>query len=363
MLKRLATKNFSVPVKTLFNSFKCPSALKTAHNVSDEETCNLLLRIVVKEFDFQSNASNDEVNLISHLQGCLESKQPAEAGFLFTRLAGLRKEYAPSGGYIDYPALLSKISGQFRLAGLAEHTHDWNKIEQFTQAKLDNIPDLLGQSYAIKRDSEVEELAAMLTAQQVVFLLGPSGSGKTVLAKKMAKKVIAARSKVLWFDASMLMSNSLEQLFNIEHPIKDLIAMCQSTGNLLVIDGADRLYKKELVDTMATLIRSVIGVTPGVWNILITSQQDDYEELVKKLSRSNLTITLSDIFDLKTVDREELLNAAERFPQLAELVKHDHLLKLLANLKFLDLVIYNISKENSPLLLKDVGESHLIDWL
>lgn len=363
MLKRLVTPNFSAPLKTLFNSFKCPAPLKATYNVSDEETCNLLLRILVKEFDFQSNTSNDEVNLIGLLQECLESKQPAEAGFLFNRLAGLRKEYAPFGGYIDYPGLLSKISGQFKLSVLSEHSGDWKKIDYFTRNKLDNVPDLLGQSFSIDRSNELEQLATMLSDKGVVFLLGPSGSGKTVLALKMAEKVIGNLSKVIWFDPAMLMSGTPEQLFNIDHSLKELMEKSRSSGNLLVIDGADRLYKKEFVEVMATLMRYVAGMRAGLWNILITSQHDDYEELVKKLSRSNLPIPVSDIFNLGVIGREQVLAVGDKFPQLADLVKHEHLLNLLYNLKFLDLVIFNITKDNSTELFKDTGETQLIDWL
>ena len=217
MISRLDTGNFSVPQKTLFNSLKCPAVLKTAHNVSDEDTCKMLLRIIVKEFDFQSNASNDQVSLIGILQDCLISKQPAEAQFLYERLAGLRKEFAPFGGYVDYGVLLSKITPQFKLAGVSQHDEDWKKIERLFHSKSENIPDLLGQIYTINRDGELERLSGMLAINRVVFLLGPSGSGKTVMAKKMARQTESQKAKVIWFDAAMLMSGTPEHLFNLSH--------------------------------------------------------------------------------------------------------------------------------------------------
>src|SRR5690606_19264138 len=118
-----------------FNSLKCPASLKIASNVTDEETCKLLTRIIIKEFDFQSNASSDTVNLISLLQDSLHSKAATEATFLFYRLSALRNDFAPLGGYIDENILLSKITGQFKLSVLAEHTADWQKITNYTRAK------------------------------------------------------------------------------------------------------------------------------------------------------------------------------------------------------------------------------------
>ena len=101
MLKRLSTENFSIAQKKLFNSLKCPKSVKTTRNVTDEETCKVLTRIIIKEFDFQSNSSNDTINLISQLQNILHSKEATEASFLFDRLSALRKEFAPFSGYID----------------------------------------------------------------------------------------------------------------------------------------------------------------------------------------------------------------------------------------------------------------------
>jgi len=361
MVQRLSTANFSEPQRRLFRSFTCPKIFSTAYNISDEDICRLLKRVMVKEFDFRANDSSDLLNIVETGQGCLLSKDPQEALMLFEKLCGLRSEYAQYSGLVNYPVLVAELRGQFELSGFYAHSADWQKIKDLTLRKIANIPDQLGGSYHLDRSAELDSLRGKFIDQPVLFLTGTSGSGKSVLAKSFLHQTIHSDRKGIWIDPEILQSGQLDNYFGIRHSLSELVCKNQSDGNLLVVDGADRLYKSELFDPLVSLVRDV--VSSNSWFVLITCQQDDYEDLIKKFYRKNLVIPKSDIFSISPVTRIEMIKVAVHFPAMADLIRHDHLVKLLSNLKFLDIVLFHIGNFREDQFPNGIGETNLIDWV
>lgn len=363
MAGRMATTNFSAAEKKLFNSFVCPRSVDTDSQLSDADTCRLLSRIIVLELDFQATTSVTELQLISELTTVLRSKSKSEAIKLYQRLCGIRPEIAPHGGFIDYHRLLSKLIGEFELEGYPIYDSDWKKIIQMTDTKIANVPDKIGGRFTINRSKEVDRLNEIFKKKRFVFLTGKSGFGKTVVAKYTAVKRLSNNSKVIWIDADLLHYASLKDAVNLTYDIAELISSAVTPDNLIIVDGADRFFKDNLIDHLTPLIRQVSELEQASWKILITCQSEDYENLLKSLYRKNLPALESETIEINRISKTELLRVASEFPQLLNLVMHDHLSGLLSNLKYLDMITYHISNFGMLQSGDQIGESSLIDWI
>lgn len=363
LAERIGTAAFSNQHRTLFKGFDCPKELKAIYPVNDEMVFLLLRRIIFVEFDYQSVHSKDYEYCQQTLQGKLRSQNGDEAARLFNHLGEIRKNIAKYGGDIDYSKLLRNVTGTFELHGIPVHAPDWNKIQRFTKAKLDNFSDQLGGSVKIDRNRDKGELNVIFEKTPFVFLTGKSGYGKSVLAKEMANDVIAAGNQVFWLDADALTQVSVETALQLRYTLEELLTILPGVGHLLIVDGADRFFKDTLFDVLAPVLRTVIQLGLPEWRIIVTCQTEDYDRLIRQFHRKNIVIADSKVFEISSVKQLDLLKVAIEFPQLVNLIRHDHLVKLFANLKLLDLVIFRLSSTNIDALENEIGESALIDWI
>jgi hypothetical protein len=363
LARRLTSGTFSRAHKTLFDGFSCPEPCKTNQLVTGEDTFKLLSRIIILEFDFQDTTSQDELRLIAELQQALRSKGQIEAIKLYNRLTMIRGEVAPHGGHINYSGLLKKIISDFELVNHPVYDLDWKKIESITKNKLTNIPDKIGGRYVIDRRESIRKANEALLETKFLFLIGRSGYGKTVLTKALASGQVEQGGKVIWLDADLLQFNSLTTVANLNYPVEELIERTNSLNNLIIVDGADRLFKENLIDHLMPLIRQVIELDPFTWKMIITCQSEDYETFLKSLYRRNLPLLESKTIEIEAVSKDDLLSVALEFPQLRQLLKHDYLISLLRNMKYLDLITYHIGTADFSPLENRIGETALVDWI
>src|SRR6202012_5792608 len=115
LAKRMRTTTFSKPQQDLFDSFTCPEPWRSSKKLTDEDTCRLLSRLMLLEFDFQNTVSKDELAIIAELQAALRSKSQLDAQRLYKRLNGVRSDLAPHGGAIDRTGLIGLIAKDFEL--------------------------------------------------------------------------------------------------------------------------------------------------------------------------------------------------------------------------------------------------------
>jgi hypothetical protein len=363
LAKRIRTAAFSKPQQDLFDSFTCPEPWISSIKLTDEDTCRLLSRLIVLEFDFQNTVSKDELAMIAELQGALRSKSQLDAQRLYKRLNGIRPDLAPHGGAVDRAGLIGMIVKDFELADQPQFEPDWVKIDQLTGVKLANLPDKIGGRFSIDRSLQKKKVTDMLAENQFLFLIGNSGFGKTVVAKQIANDTLAAKSKVIWIDAETLQTDTLEQAIRLSHTFEQLASNVNSLNNLVIVDGADRLFKENLIAHLTPLIRTLSTLNATSWRMVLTCQTEDYEALLKALYRHNLPALDGQIFALEAVGKNDLIKTCIEIPQLTGLLKHDHLVKLMQNLKYLDLLAFHVGSSSFDNLGRDFSESALIDWI
>lgn len=350
---------FSKDQVKIYNGFKCPSDLAVKYSVEDEEVWKLLSRIIFLEFDFESTTSKDQDRLISKCKDSLVSADNIQEILLCSKLCEIRRLIAPSeGSSINYHQLLGRLRHLFQLKGVKNHEADWLKIESSCNSKLNSIRDTIGGKISINQEHELSSLESKLDKHQVVFILGDSGFGKSVLSKKLALK---SQSKFIWVDSSSIESENITKYFDLDNPITELIELVQDKLPRLFIDGIDRFFDSNQIEKL----REILAITcreNSNWEVVISCQIDDYESVLQNIYKLNLEIK-HHIHNVEPIGIKNSSQIKEAFPKLDELFKHEHLFRILNNLKYLDLLAYHAPSNESTNSYETFGESTIIDWI
>lgn len=351
---------FSQGLKKIYKGFYCPDDIAKSHTIDESETVNVIGRLLLLEFDFENAISNDENQIITICTDCLTAPDGNLEQQLYKSLCTFRGELAPTSGFLDYQKLIDKLKNHFQLKGYTNHIHDWNKIIAKSRSRIDSIQDKIGNKVTLSNSTELDKIENLLKDNQTVFILGKSGYGKSVLAKKYIQQKLSLNDKYVWIDSQSLQHGSLNNFFGLQNDLPDLFTKVQQTGYLF-IDGIDRFFKEAELNLLYAIL-SIAGDPSSPWKIIFTCQTDDFNDVLERLYRIN--ITLSSI--LFKVDKDAYTNISEltsHFPKLSELFKHVHLRPILNNLKYLDLLAYNLT-QNATISESDfIGESTIIDWI
>lgn len=355
-----ADQAFSQSLKKLYKGFYCPEDLKKDFSFNDEETVKVISRLLLLEFDFENAVSNDEKQIIIICTDCLTAPDGNREQQLYKNLCSFRAELAPTSGFLDYQILIDKLKNHFQLKGFTNHIDEWNKIITKSKSRIDSIQDKIGNKVVLSNSVELDEVENLLKNNQAVFILGKSGYGKSVLAKKYIQQKLSLQDKYIWIDSLSLQHGGLNNFYGLQNDISDLLTKVQQTGYLF-IDGIDRFYKQTELNLLYPIL-SIAGNPSSCWKIVFTCQTDDFNDVLERLYRLNITINSVTY----RVDKDAFTNVTElitHFPKLAELFKHVHLRPILNNLKYLDLLAYNLT-QNATISESDfIGESTIIDWI
>lgn len=351
---------FSQSLKKIYKGFYCPEDIKKDFSINDEETVKVISRLLLIEFDFENAVSNDEKQIIFICTDCLTAPDGNREQQLYKNLCSFRAELAPTSGYLDYQILIDKLKNHFQLKGYTNHIDDWNRIVAKSKSRIDSIQDKIGNKVILSNSAELDEVENLLQNNQAVFILGKSGYGKSVLAKKYIQQKLSMQDKYVWIDSQSLQQGDLNIFYGLQNDLSDLLTRVEQTGYLF-IDGVDRFFKQTELNLLYPVL-SIAGNPSSCWKIIFTCQTDDFNDVLERLYRINITLNSVTC----KVDKDAFTNVSALitdFPKLAELFKHAHLRPILNNLKYLDLLAYNLT-QNATILESDfIGESSIIDWI
>lgn len=353
-------KGFSKSKQDLFKSFQCPPDLAANHNIKQSDTVAVLSRLLLLEFDFQNDTSKDDALIIALARTCLTEPDGQNEVRLYESMCAIRSELAPSSGFIDYDGLINRFSNQYDLIGYQNHMSDWKKIRGASVARINSIPDKIGNKVSLPLKDQVEILKGELTKNDVIFLLGKSGYGKSVLAKKFIEEEIDSHSNFMWIDSQSIEHGNLTHYFGLENSISNVFRSVQAVS-YLIIDGIDRFFKEEQLNVLYEILD--IAIKPeSRWKVIFTCQTDDYSDVIERLYRINIPLNASN-FKVSFDVYKHWSELRKHFPGLSDLFKHEHLRSILNNLKYLDLIAFKLF---AGLKISDkdlLGETTLIDWI
>lgn len=351
---------FSQSQKMLFKGFHCPENLNVSKSRTIRDTVFLLKRLFILQFDFENDISLDLEAIQKLCSNLLREGDGTTGELLFEHLCKIRSDMAPLSGDLNRKKLVQNVGRFFQLRGYPDHDSDWAKLKLAASQRLTAIQDKIGNTLVLNRSAEASELFKLVKANSCILIVGASGSGKSVLLRKMIEGNLTEWDQYIYLDAPILDSPNPKAYLGLSYSLPELIDQVQQESYLL-IDGIDRLV------TEAQLISLHHILTPclkqdSLWKIIVTCQTDEYDEVLKRLYRINISLQSAryELISNLSLYQTQLYEA---FPQFRELLKHDHLKNLLNNLKYLDLLAYNTTTESEISSLTSVGEASIIDWI
>ncbi|MBY8961789.1 hypothetical protein KJK34_03380 [Flavobacterium sp. D11R37] len=353
-------KGFSASKMTLFKNFQCPEDLAAKHGISDSDTVTLLSRLYFLDFDFESPSSRSESSLIAVLRPLLRNTDGNAEMLLYDSLCRLRSEYAPGQSYLDLDSLVKKIRTLHNLADHPTYVSEWKKISTVSKMAVASLHHTIGNYIDLPRKDELDKLKGEVENNEAVFVLGKSGYGKSVLVKKLLEQEADIYENFIWIDAFSIGAGNLTHYFGLHHPLSEVVKNIRRQS-YLVIDGIDRILKEEELRVLYEII-SIAKSPDSGWKIIITCQNEDYWDVISRLSRINISLSAAN-FAVRLNMYNHVGELRTHFPELADLYKHKHLKTVLNNLKYVDMLAIKLTS-GAPIPEKDlIGEATIIDWI
>lgn len=354
--------SFSESQVKLVQGFRCPPALASKHNIVDKEVWALLSRFIMLEFDFENASPKDELQLKQFCKNCLSEANENQADLLYTKLCETRSQLAANeGAFINYETLINRLRTHFKLKGISQHEKDWEKIISYTSTKCHSIQDKIGGRIKLEREKELTDFKQVIKECSFTFLLGKSGYGKSVLLKHFFQELSSNKTKAIWIDSDVINSRNLNEFFDLSYPFIEVVQQAQDNEGYIIIDSIERFRKEEHLNLLFNIL-TYIDKNQTTWKVIFSCQTDDFDDLIQRFYRVNLTFSYK-IFYLDTIKSEKQILVQKEFPALADLFKHDHLNAILKNLKYLDLLAFNLSSVSNIEVGNSFGESDIIDLI
>lgn len=358
----LTDRVYSKAGRKIYQSFYCPPDLAAIHAVPEEDTVNLLKCFMEQQMDFENKASKDEARAIELCRNSLSSKNQADAERLFKALCLLPRSIAPVAGSLDRKGLVQVLKNDFLLSNAPRYEADWKKLNQAAADKFLIIPDKLGQQLALNRTTFCNDLENKFTGCKGLIIQGISGSGKTNLAKLFAERKRSDGNSIIWLDSADFDSTSMETDMRLDNPLSVLIEETSAVHAYLFIDGIERLYHQRQYQQLAIILRKAIGETSS-WKIIFTCPSDQVDKLGQFLTSFNFSPSAFQNYEIPELTFDELYKIAAAYPLLEPILFTDSMENIRNNLKLLDKLILNAGNLSSLSSTRNLGESHLIDFV
>ncbi len=353
--------------RELFTSFQCPEELVQSFPSSDTRIGSLLKRCVFLEFDFESDSSEREKDIVRICREILVNGEIKEAVSLWESLLHISSDLRPKAGYISRTILIDRLRNRFELKGSPNHEEDWKKLLLQSNHALERIRNSIAGDITVDRNREVQDVLDVLAESPVIFLHGRSGVGKSVLAKQMATKLLDQGRKILWLDATTFERkdfNDLESSMNLDHSFSDLVQSVTDGQAYLVLDGLDRVYQDTAFQTLAKLT-SALGLASdnSPWKVVFTCQTVEMLRIRQGLRKVNALVSVRTVdHECEPIPLKKLDDVFGKYPQLQPIRFDRKLQPILENLKLLDLIASRVADDPNRDSIKRIGESNVSEW-
>ncbi len=363
---RLAVPGYASPFeRNIHQSCFCPAEL--APGLDEDATLpgNILTKMVVIEFDFESPESQSEATALFVCSQLARDGTAMGAKSLWNSLCLTAQQVRGAGGGLSRPDLLSQMRSVLELRDLPDFADDWRNIDIWNAMQLSAIPDSVRGIARVYRDDVSATISASLQLSRFVSVVGESGTGKTVVAKQVAEEE-RETGNVFWLKGEQMRLGYIEALASYRgllHPLVEVLANGKHGCGLVVLDGAERLLDDTDFAEFSLLLHSLQMDKEGsVWRLLVTCREDSWDRVQLGLTRTFGRAIPFKYMRIEYPDFEALTPVWQAFPALGTLALRPHLSRFMRNLKVLDLLASAIALGRKLDTDSWIGESDLIKW-
>lgn len=139
----------------------------------------LLARLRLFHFDFESGQSQDEAQAIAACRELAPSGSLADGKKLWDRLVGLAGEGRSVGGYFDLPNLIRSLRGVVELQEFPDFREDWRAIKQRSDFNIGEVRAVVGDNVHLDRSEARQMVGDAIRGNACVAVVGNSGTGKS----------------------------------------------------------------------------------------------------------------------------------------------------------------------------------------
>ncbi|MEH2549987.1 hypothetical protein V1283_006632 [Bradyrhizobium sp. AZCC 2262] len=347
--------------RALFDSLRCPDALRNEGDASDTAAMQLLCQVRLMRFDFEATPSRDHDHALRDCQNVLRSGDAEEAKSLWSRLVAIA-DAKRAGGSLDLAGVLAELGGEFNLRDHPDYRHDWEALDRSSRELMADIRSRISGLPPLPRDDARAKVLDCLNRGRACFLIGESGSGKSALAKRIGE---GDYRRCLWLAETTIdydTEAAFERDIGIVHPLCDILSASPEPC-LIVFDSFER-YSPHAQRLALRWMQALLAENgPMHVHLLVTGQVEPAPKLIRIFIEAGLPATLHGTtqLDLPSVDDIQSLVAPISELQWASL--RPELRPLLTNLKILDWLVAaaRTGKAINPASI--IGVSHMVDAL
>ncbi|TWT49045.1 hypothetical protein KOR42_39610 [Thalassoglobus neptunius] len=324
--------------RKLFESLQCPEVLLSQGQTDDEAAVELLRRIRLLTFDFESDPSRDLARAVADCQRLLNDSSLSEGQRLWETLVGKAAENRGMGGSLDLPTLVSELRSTFQLVDHPDFTSDWIAIRQSSDDVLSDVRSEIGANTSIDREQEANEIANALSTLRVCLAAGESGCGKSALAKRVSEDFYDTTVAILPEDCEVERLKQLDGKLGITHPLIEVLSSSRDRC-LLVLDSLERYSERGLRIAGRLLSNVLADDRCSHVSVLLLVQYDSTQRVVTRLSEAGIDQSRLDITPIGSPPEPKIKQILQDSAGVTWVTLRNEMRPLLGNLKILDWVV------------------------
>jgi hypothetical protein len=347
--------------RALFAGLGCPDELRNEGDTSDSITMQLLRRIRLMRFDFESTSSRDYDHALRDCQNILRSGDADEAASLWSRLVAIA-DANRAGGSIDLASLLVELRDEFDLRDHPDYRHDWEVLDRSSREPMADIRGEISDLAPLPRSEARAKVLDCLNRERACLLVGESGSGKSALAKQISE---ADYDRCLWFSESAVdhdTESAFEREIGLTHPLGEILTASPASC-LIVFDSIERYSPRarRLVHRWMQVLLAKVGLKHV--HLLVTGQIEPAPKLIRSFIEAGLPAALHSATSLDLPSEDEVQGLVAPIAELQWASLRPELRPLLTNLKILDWLVTAARSGKAINPVSIIGVSHLVDAL
>jgi hypothetical protein len=347
--------------RALFASLRCPDELRNEGDASDSAAFQLLCRVRLMRFDFETTPTRDHDNALRDCQNILRSGNTDESKSLWSRLVAIA-DANRAGGSLDLAGLVAELRDEFDLGNHPDYRRDWEVLDRSSRELMADIRSEISGLAPLPRDDARAKVLDCLDRDRACFLVGESGSGKSALAKQIGE---AFYGRCIWFAETTIdydTEAAFEREIGITHPFCEILAASPEPC-LIVFDSFER-YSPRAQRLAHRWMQALLAENgPEHVHLLVTGQIEPTPKLIRSFIEAGLPPALhrTTQLDLPSADDVQTLVAPISELQWASL--RPELRPLLTNLKVLDWLVAAARSGKAINPASIIGVSYLVDAL